>query len=173
MAPEEQTSPLVCQQILGDEGDAAFANRCVDAVTVAAADASKRRLRLSSKSGLDVVVDLPRGSFLRDGAVLADDGERVVVVSRTPEEIMRVTISGQLDGEARVSAALRVGHAFGSQHVPVEVRDGELLVPITTSREVATRTLETLGLDGVEAQFEIRPLARLRPLSGHAHPHVH
>ena len=115
----------------------------------------------------------PRGSFLRDGAVLADDGERVVVVSRTPEEIMRVTISGQLDGEARVSAALRVGHAFGSQHVPVEVRDGELLVPITTSREVATRTLETLGLDGVEAQFEIRPLARLRPLSGHAHPHVH
>ena len=173
MAREEHAGPLVCQEILGDAGDAAFAGRLVDAVAVPASDASKRRLRLVSKGGVDVAVDLPRGSFLRDGAVLAADEQRIIVVSRTPEEVMRVTISPQLDHAARVSLALRIGHAFGSQHVPVEVVDEALIVPITTSRDVATRTLENIGVEGVEAQFELRPLARLRPLSGHAHAHDH
>ncbi len=143
--------------------------RRADPVFVAAADASKRRLRLVSEAGLDGAVDLPRGSFLRDGAVLADDGSTIVVVARTPEEVMRVTISAHLDSEARVAAALRIGHAFGNQHVPAEVVGDELVVPITTSRAVATRTLDGLQLEGVEAQFEQRPLARMRPLAGHVH----
>ena len=171
MERDKLASPLVCQEILGDRLDAAFAGRRVDAVAINAADASKRRLRVVSKGGADLAIDLPRGGYLRDGAVLADDGERIVTISRTPEEVMRVTIGPALADASRVAAALRVGHAFGNQHVPVEVAGDELLVPITTSREIALRTLEALHLEGVEAQFELRPLACEHPLSGHGHSH--
>lgn len=166
-----EAGPLVCSEILGHAGDAPFAGRPIDTVSVPSADAPKRRLRLVSEGGVDVAVDLPRGSFLSDGAVLADDGERLLVVRRTPEEVMRVTLSEQLDPQARVAAALRVGHAFGNHHVPVDVAGDELLVPITTSRDVALRTLESLHLDGVEASFELRAIALARPLTGHAHAH--
>ncbi|MGI9657978.1 MAG: hypothetical protein ACR2OD_03640, partial [Gaiellaceae bacterium] len=121
MSAREEAGPLVCDALLGDQTDAAFAGRRVDAVAVSSADASKRRLRVTSRGGEDLAIDLPRSSYLRDGVVLADDGERIVVVSRAPEEVMRVTIGSQLEPGARVAAALRVGHAFGSQHVPVEV----------------------------------------------------
>ncbi len=170
MSEEPRPGPLVCSRILGDRTDESFVGRRVDIVFVSAADASKRRLRLVSDSGRDVAVDLPRGSFLRDGAVLADDGQCIVAVSRTLEDAMLVTISGELDSAMRVAAALRIGHTFGSQHVPAEVVGDTLVVPITTSREVARRTLEALELAGVEAHFEKRALACLHPLAGHSHP---
>lgn len=163
------TEPLVCREILGDRDAEPFAGRRVDTVGVAAADASKRRLRVASEAGLDLAIDLPRGSFLRDGAVIADDGTTIVVIVRSAEEVMRVTISRKLDSDTRVAAALRIGHAFGNHHVPAEVVGDELVVPITTSPEIAKRTLDLLGLQGVEARFEQRPLALSRPLSGHAH----
>jgi len=171
MSDEQQLAPILCVEILGDQADEVYEGRRVDAVAVTAADASKRRLRVVSKMGVDVAIDLPRGAFLRDGAVLADDGERLIAVSRTPEEVMCVKIGRHLDADSRVAAALRVGHAFGNQHVPVEVVGEELFVPLTTSRDVATRTLERLQLEGVEARFELRALACERPLAGHAHPH--
>jgi urease accessory protein len=169
----EAGGALLCQELLGHCDDEQFAGRRLDPVPVAAADASKRRQRVTSGAGLDVAIDLPRGSFLRDGGVLADDGERIVVVARTPEDVMRVTIGPDLAAGARVAAALKVGHAFGNQHVPVEVVGEEVLVPITTSREIAQRTLDALALDGVTARFEQARLARERPLSGHAHGHEH
>ena len=170
MSQEPQTGSLICSRILGDLTDEGFSGRNVDAVLVSAADASKRRLRLASNSGRDVVVDLPRGSFLRDGAVLADDGRCIVAVSRALEDAMLVTISRELDSATRVAAALHIGHAFGSQHVPAEVAGDTLVVPITTSRDVARRTLEALELAGVEAHFEQRALACSHPLVGHSHP---
>ncbi len=167
----EERPATVCSEILGHRDEARFAARHVDEVSVSAEDASKRRLRLRTESGRDVGVDLPRGSFLADGAVLDDDGDQIMVVHRPPEPIMRVRIDRALDSDARVAAALRLGHAFGNQHVPVEVAEGELLVAITTSQDVARRTLEALHLDGVDARFEEHALAQERPLSGHAHSH--
>ena len=170
MPEEPLPGPLVCSRILGDRTDESFVGRSVDVVSVSAADASKRRLRLLSDSGRDVAVDLPRGSFLRDGVVLVDDGQCIVAVSRTLEDAMLVTISSELDSVVRVAAALKIGHAFGSQHVPAEVVGDTLVVPITTSRDVARRTLEALELAGVEAHFEKRALACSHPLAGHSHP---
>ena len=45
---------------------------------------------------------------------------------------------------------MRIGHAFGNQHVPIEVEGGEIRVPITTSPEIAARTVSALGLEGAE-----------------------
>jgi urease accessory protein len=157
--------------ILGDADEPRFAGRARDSVRVGSADASKRRQRLTTAAGTDVAVDLPRGGYLRDGAVLADDGERIVVVERSEEEALVVSLSPGLPTEALIEAAVRVGHAFGNQHAPVDVEGGRIRIPITTSPELAAQTVASLGLAGVEAGIEKVRLGLSRPLTGPAHHH--
>ena len=161
---------LVVGALLGDVDEPRYAGRRRDPVSVTHADASKRRLRLTSAGGADVAIDLPRGSYLYDGAVLDDDGERIVVVERKPEEALVVRFSPSLSREQLAEAAVRIGHAFGNQHVPVDVSEGAILVPVTTSAELAAETVRGLHLEGVEVEVARVQLGRRRPLAhGHAH----
>ena len=162
---------LLVREILGDVEEPRFAGRAVERLPVASADASKRRLRAQTDAGTDVAVDLERGSYLRHGAVLDDDGVRVVVVERKPEEAMIVRLSAELDPDGRLRQAVRLGHAFGNQHVPLEVEGDEIRVPITTSREIAADTVRALRLDGVEITFDFVQLGKAEPLRAPAHTH--
>jgi urease accessory protein len=67
-----------------------------------------------------------------------------------------------------VRAAALVGHAFGNQHVPVDVQGTVLRMPVTTSEEIARATVAALGLDGVAVSFAD---AAHRPAAAHHHPH--
>jgi urease accessory protein len=157
-------------EILGRLGDPRYAGRRVDPLVIASGDAGKRRLRRVTVSGREVAIDLARGSFLAEGDVLADDGERVIAVERAIEEALVVRLYPRLDRSALVEISARIGHAFGNQHVPIDVADGQLLIPITTSADLAQATIEALGLAGVEVDRGSAKLARVRPLPiGHAH----
>jgi urease accessory protein len=162
---------LRLESILGRRDDPRFAGREVDELPVRWAEAGRRRLRRSTASGRDAAIDLPRGAFLADGAVLGDDGTRIVVVRRTPEPALVIGISESLAADERIERAALLGHAFGNQHVPVDVEGAELRVPLTTSEAVARFTVEALGLDGLTLRVEDVALARHTPLhaTGHAH----
>ncbi|MFQ5426177.1 MAG: urease accessory protein UreE [Gaiellales bacterium] len=160
---------LVITELAGTVDDALLARRLVERVAVPAADSSKRRQRLTSDAGTEVALNLERGTFLRHGALLHDDGDRVIVVERPEEEVLLVSIDPSLPVEERVGAALWIGHAFGNQHVPVEIVDDVVRVPITTSRSLAKRTVRGLGLKGVGLEFAQVRLAADAPLTGHAH----
>ncbi len=166
---------LLAREILGNAAEPRFAARRRETVVVGSSDASKRRLRLTTDAGTDVAVDLPRGGYLAEGAVLADDGDRIVVVERAEEPSLVVRFSPELSPEALIRAATRIGHAFGNQHVPVDVDGGEIRVPITTSPELAERTVRALGLDGVDLHVAPVRLGRHGPLGdpGHRHGHDH
>jgi urease accessory protein len=162
---------LLVQAILGSANEARFAARRVERLAVTYVDASKRRLRGRTDAGSDVAVDLPRGTYLEDASVLFDDGERIVVAERVHEDALVIRFSPSLDQAELVRQAALAGHAFGNQHVPVEVVDGEICVPITTSREIARATAERLELDGAELRFARVPFGRRRPVGvAHSHP---
>lgn len=167
----DDREPTHVTSILGDLADGRFAGRDVDPVSLTSADAAKRRLRLRSARGVDLAVDLPRGSYLRDGAVLLDDGERVVAIERRAEEAVVVRLAPDLAPAELLRQAVALGHAFGNQHVPVEVGDGEVRVPVTTSAAIVSETLERLHLHG--ATWEVREVAlgRERPLAAPGHHH--
>lgn len=161
---------IVVTELLGRSDEARYAGRRVERFPVTWAEASRRKLRRMTDAGTDVAVDLPAGSYLADGAVLADDGERVVTACRTPERAVRVRFDAALPRAALVEHVALVARAFANQHVPVEAVDGELRIPVTTSDGVALDTVLGLHLAGVEASVEDLPLGRRRPLSaGHAH----
>ena len=71
--------------ILGDDADPRFSGRRRHHVDIGWGDAAKQRQLVIADSGLEVRLMLPRGTFLADGAVIADDGHEIVVVRRPSE----------------------------------------------------------------------------------------
>jgi urease accessory protein len=161
---------LTVDRILGDRHDPGFRGRRVECLQLDCTDAAKRILRRLTDAGTDVAISLPRGSYLADGAVLDDDGERIVVVQRRPEPALLVSFSPELDRARLIDAAVRIGHAFGNQHVPVEIDGNEVWILITTSGELARETVARLKLPGVRTELAEVPLGRRSPMPiGHAH----
>jgi urease accessory protein len=161
---------LVAREILGRADEERFAGRRVERLPVSWGEAGKRRLRRSTGAGTDVAVDLPAGSYLAHGAVLADDGERVIVVDRTPEEAVLVRPPAGLSDAALLAFGVRLGHLFGNQHVPVEVEDGLVRVPVTTSAALVEEAIAGLGLGAEVWTAEVR-LACERPAVAPQHVH--
>jgi urease accessory protein len=159
--------------VLGGVGDPRFGGRRVVAVPVAWDEASRRRLRRTAADGTDVAIELAGGGYLADGAVLDDDGERVIAVVRPPERALVIALDLGAAPTTLVEQALLIGHAFGNQHVPVELAGSEVRVPLTTSETVARRTVDALGLDGIVVAVRDVTLGLRRPLTiahGHHHP---
>lgn len=160
---------LVVREIIGTADEPRFALRNVERLVVDAAEAGRPRLRRQTDHGTDVAIDLPRGSYLRDGAVLDDDGTRIVVVDRKREEVAVVRLPQALSRDELTAAAVRVGHVAGNQHVPLEVEAGEIRIPVTTSRDVLLAILEAAGIDARNVGFEQVPLGRHGPLTPATH----
>jgi urease accessory protein len=155
---------------LGHIDEPRFAGRRIVGVSVAWDEALRRRLRRQAADGTDVAIDLDRAAFLADGLVLDDDGKRVIVVSRPLEQALVVRFDLSLPPERLLAQAVAVGHAFGNQHVPVDLVGGEVRVPLTTSEEIARTTVEALFLEGAVVSVEDVALGRSEPMSaGHAH----
>ena len=162
---------LVATEIVGDAEDPRYEGRRVESLVVSASDASRPRLRLSTDAGTDVAIQLERGTFLHDGAVVHDDGELIVVVERARERVMVVEADPSLRRAEIVRRVALVAHAFGNQHVPIELDGERICVPVTTSEDVARATVERLSLSGLVIGFEDRRLARFEPLGPGGHSH--
>ena len=162
---------LVVDEIIGDMEEERFAGRRAELLSVDSVEASKRRFRSRTDAGTDIAVDLERGSYLRDGAVLYDNGERIIAVEREPEEAMVVRLSGELEASNRLARAVRLAHAFGNQHVPLEIEGEEIRVPITTSREIAAETAREVGISDEELHFGKVRLGLNHPLLAQGHSH--
>lgn len=155
---------LACE-ILGTVDEPRFANRRAERLSVRWSEASRSRLRRETEAGTDVAIDVPRGSYLAEGAVLHDDDQRLIVVDRPPEPTLRVRVDPNLPPETLVRHVALVAHAFGNQHVPLEVEGGEIRVPITTSEALARETVSNLDLPGASTTADLVPLGRKSPLT--------
>jgi urease accessory protein len=158
------------RQLLGSVHDRPFRDRRVVSVSVAWDEASRRRLRRAAADGTDVAIELDDGGYLADGVVLDDDGQRVLVVVRSPEPALIVRLDLTLTPTELTAQAVALGHAFGNQHVPVDVEGADVRIPLTTSEAVARATVDGLGLRGAQVSTSEVALGRTAPLSlSHAH----
>lgn len=149
---------LMTYQVLGHAEDPPFRSRRRERLWVAAADAGRRRLRVTSEMGTEVGIDLHDPRWLADGAVLHDDGSRILVVARKPEPVMVITLPRDDPG-----TAFRIGHALGNRHLPIEMDCHEIVVPVTETSELAVRPLIAQGIGSVQIRFEERPFAAGAP----------
>jgi urease accessory protein len=161
---------LLARRILGDADEPQFEGKRVERLPVDVSSAVRRRLRGRTDAGTDIAVDLERGAYLRHGAVLSDQGDFIIAVERVAADALVVRLTGD-SCATRVAAAARVAHAFGNQHVPIEVAGDELRVPITTSTELAMSTVARSVADGVELAVEAVRLGCTEPLQQSMHSH--
>lgn len=160
------------RRLIGSVEDPQFRGRRRVGVAVAWDEASRRRLRREAADGTDVVIDLDDGGYLFDGAVLHDDGSRLLAVSRPLEPALVVRLDVGLPAEQLVAQALLIGHAFGNQHAPADVDGAEIRIPIITSEATARATVDRLSLERVSVAIAEVALGQHAPLSiGHSHHH--
>ena len=134
---------MIADTVLGSVDDPVFADRRRHHVDIGWGDAGKHRQLVTADTGIEVRIMLPRGVFLRHGAVIADDGGAVVVVRRPAEPAIRVRFA---DNSAR--AMLLLGHLLGNQHAPVDVDEDAVTVPLFTSADAAREMLAGIGVVG-------------------------
>ncbi len=121
---------------------------------------TRQRVRLGS--GLEIGLDLPRGTVLRGGDLLGSAAGAVVAVAAALERVSVVTVDSP-------QALARAAYHLGNRHVPVEVRADGL------------RYLEDHVLDAMIRGLGLRVVHEAAPFEpetgayahGHAHTHAH
>ena len=118
-----------------------------DTITLQFEDRCRRRIVMTSDSGLEFLLDLPVATRLRDGHVLVlEDGCSILVRAGT-EELMEAR-SG--DSAELVRAAWHVGN----RHCPCEIQAGRLVM---RRDHVVRRMLEALGCAVIDITGPFEP----------------
>jgi urease accessory protein len=115
----------------------------------------KSRFRAVLDDGRDVLVQLQRGSVLRDGDVLADDAESVLVRAA----LEPVSVASTLDGLLLTRAA----YHLGNRHVPLQIDERRL---VYQHDHVLDAMLRELGLEVRADRLAFQP-----ELGAYAHAH--
>jgi urease accessory protein len=152
---------MVLEAVLGNLDDPVWSERLsaadVDVVQVDQREAQKTRFRKKTTRGVDVAVSLDRGTYIRDGDVLAWDAHtRGAIVARIDlGDVMVVHLEGLVNGARDVAmrTCVELGHAMGNQHWPAVVKGDRVYVPLVVDRRVMTSVMDTHGFDDVRYEF--------------------
>lgn len=123
----------------------------------------RSRLAAVLPSGEAVAIMLPRGSVLRDGAVLAGDAGERLIVEAVAEPLARITAESP-------QALLRAVYHLANRHVPAQIGPDHAVIE---RDPVLERMLAGLGaqVEHVEAPFD--PEAGAYDDHGHSHGGSH
>jgi urease accessory protein len=132
-------------------------------VTLAFDDRHRRRLRLTTDTGLAFLLDLPEARVLRDGDLLALDDGSLVQVRAAAEAVLDINAADAL-------ALVRIAWHLGNRHTPTQILPGALRIR-------ADHVLEHLLIDHLGATV-VAATAPFEPEGGaygpglvHAHEH--
>lgn len=126
------------------------------AVTLAADERHRRRIRLTDDDGRPFLLDLPNAAQLKDGEGLALEGGGVIRVQAAAEEVLDLIC-------ADAARRLRLVWHLGNRHVPLQFLDE------VTIRVRADHTLPPLA-ERMGARVE-RRRAPFQPEPGAFDPH--
>lgn len=163
---------LIVHSFLGTAQDLQLPGRPIERLFVDSTDACKRRLVRRTDAGTEIMIDVERGTYLYHGAVLVNEASGAIIIERQEEEAVSVRLSDCLSAAELLAQGARLAHAFGNQHLPVEILDYEFRAPVTTSRDVMQRTIAQLMLPGVDVRFGKIRLGLHAPLLGAGGAHT-
>lgn len=96
-------------------------DEAVDAVTLDFDARHRRRIRLVTDAGAEVLLDLPRATAMAGGDGLAIEGGGWVRVTAAPEDLLQIR-------SAEPTRFARLAWHLGNRHVPAEIADGTIRI---------------------------------------------
>ena len=140
----------------------AWSDSAYDAVNLDFEARSRRRLVLSSESGLTFLLDLPRPAAIEDGDALKLEDGRLVAVRAAAEELLEVRCETE-------AALVRVAWHLGNRHLPTEIAEEALYIRYD---HVIEEMLQGLGAETLRVSRPFQP-ERGAYAGGHGHAHGH
>lgn len=125
----------------------------------------KSRLVAKLDEGTDILLQLPRGRVLRNGALLQASDGSVIEVRAAPETLSSIE-------SASAPLLARAAYHLGNRHVALQIEGGRLMY---LHDHVLDDMVRGLGLAPqlVEAPFEPEPGAYAQAAGHHHHHHEH
>jgi urease accessory protein len=132
-----------------------------DSITLDFDARHRRRIRLTSDQGEDVLVDLPKAVAMGDGDALQLEDGRMLKVKAATEPVVEVTHHSQ-------AQLMRLAWHLGNRHLAAEIRDGYLRI---RPDHVIEDMLTGFGARLVKMHLPFQPEGGA--YGDHAHRHEH
>ena len=112
---------MILDKILGNIKDMEDIHCHVERIYLESDELLKRVLRVTSDHGHEYGISLPKGSEMRDGDILFNDGHNMVVISVKEDDVIVIT-------PRDINEMGDVAHNLGNKHLPVQIEDGKIII---------------------------------------------
>lgn len=112
---------MILDKILGNIKDMEDIHCHVERIYLESDELLKRVLRVTSDHGHEYGISLPKGSEMRDGDILLNDGHNMVVISVKEDDVIVIT-------PRDINEMGEVAHNLGNKHLPVQIEDGKIII---------------------------------------------
>jgi urease accessory protein len=123
----------------------------------------RRRIRLITDQGEDVLLDLPKAVAMADGDALQLEDGRLLKVRAAAETVVEVR-------HKEPNQLMRLAWHLGNRHLPTEIRDQVLRI---RPDHVIEEMLHRFGAELVKVQASFQPEGGAYSDDGHDHNHDH
>ncbi len=147
----------VRSDVIGNLATFGIGTRTLERIPLRSDDLAKRIIRVTTSAG-EIGLRFEGHIRLRDGDVIFADEDRVVAVAVDADDVLVLR-------PGSIGVAIRIAHALGNRHLPIQTHDDEIVVRYDP-------LLEALAAEhGVPVTREQRVI--VQPFR-HAHaPHAH
>ena len=137
---------MILDKILGNIKDMEDIHCHVERIYLESDELLKRVLRVTSDHGHEYGISLPKGSEMRDGDILFNDGHNMVVISVKEDDVIVIT-------PRDINEMGEVAHNLGNKHLPVQIEDGKIIIQYDYLVE---KFLQDLQVNFESKKYEIK-----------------
>lgn len=150
---------MICKEVIGNVATYPIGNKTKDILNLEWHETTKRIMRKKSEGGQEVIIQfLKEGTRLKEGDILYEDNDKVVIVNILPCDVIQVT-------PRSIYEMGTVCYEIGNKHLPLFIQDDHVFIPYE-------RPLEHLLIAaGYDVSKQKRKL--LNMLKANAEPHDH
>ena len=112
---------MILNKILGNIKDMGEINCHVEKIYLESDELLKRIMRVTSDHGHEYGISLDKGSEMKDGDILFNDGHNMVVVTLKEDDVIIIT-------PKNINEMGEVAHTLGNRHLPVQIEDGKIII---------------------------------------------
>ena len=112
---------MILDKILGNIKDMKEIHCHIERIYLESDELLKRVLRVTSDHGHEYGISLPKGSEMKDGDILFNDGHNIVVISVKEDDVIVIT-------PRDINEMGEIAHNLGNKHLPVQIEAGKIII---------------------------------------------